>query len=131
MKLINRVVPLRRLDEEVDQWCEEILSLSPGCIEILKAAFDSELDQLPALGVHGAMLHPDWFDTPEGQEGTLAFMEKRKKLLKSNLGLFSAMLLPRVVFLWSNLVLDGVPAASVKSWSKPVALRLMMLSLST
>ena len=56
MGLVNQVVPPDMLDEEVDKWCEEILSLSPGCIEILKAAFDSMLDSLPQLGVHGNMV---------------------------------------------------------------------------
>lgn len=78
MGLINRVMPPDKLDEEVDKWCEEILSLSPGCIEILKAAFDSMLDSLPQLGVHGNMLYPDYLETPEGREGSQAFMEKRK-----------------------------------------------------
>ncbi len=78
MGLINKVVPLERLDEEVDKWCEDILSLSPGCVEILKASFDWELDSMPQLGLMSGTLYPDWFDIPEGQEGTVAFLEKRK-----------------------------------------------------
>ena len=76
--LINAVAPLDKLDEEVDKWCEELLSLSPGCLEILKATFDSELYSMVALGVHSALMYPDWFDTEEGKEGVQAFMEKRK-----------------------------------------------------
>ena len=78
MGLVNRVVPLAKLDDEVDKWCEEILSISPGCLEILKASFDHELDILPDLGLQSAMMQPNWFDTEEGKEGTAAFMEKRK-----------------------------------------------------
>ncbi|MBI4571086.1 MAG: enoyl-CoA hydratase/isomerase family protein, partial [Chloroflexi bacterium] len=37
MGLVNRVVPLDRLAQEVDKWCEELLALSPGCLEVLKA----------------------------------------------------------------------------------------------
>ena len=44
MGLVNTVVPLDKVDEEVDKWCEEILSLSPTCIQILKASFDAEMD---------------------------------------------------------------------------------------
>lgn len=78
MGLINTVVPLDKLDEEVDKWCEEMLSLSPGCLEILKAAFDSWLDVMPRFGLHSSMLYPDWFDSEEFQEGIQAFMQKRK-----------------------------------------------------
>jgi len=78
MGLVNAVVPLDKLDEEVDKWCEELLSASPGCIEILKAAFDWEIDAFPATGLLSNWLYPGWFDTKEGKEGGQAFMEKRK-----------------------------------------------------
>jgi len=78
MKLVNKVVPLEKLEEEVDKWCEELLSLSPGCLEVLKASFDWEIDTMPPLGIISSMLYPDWFDTPEGREGVMAFLEKRK-----------------------------------------------------
>lgn len=78
MGLVNKVVPLHLLDEEVDKWCEDILTLSPGCIEVLKAAFDWELDTMPQIGLTSGSLYPDWFDSPEGQEGVQAFMNKRK-----------------------------------------------------
>ena len=78
MGLVNTVVPLDKLDEEVDKWCEEILSLSPGCIEILKAAFDAEIYTMMPLGVTSNQLYPDWFDSDEGKEGTQAFLEKRQ-----------------------------------------------------
>lgn len=78
MGLVNSVVPLGRLEEEVDRWCEELLSVSPGCLEILKAAFDREMDGLPELGVISGALYPDWFDSPEGKEGAAAFLEKRR-----------------------------------------------------
>lgn len=78
MGLVNRVVPLARLDEEVDRWCEDMLRLSPGCLEVLKASFDWELDTMPPLGLMANNLYPDWFDSPEGKEGVVAFLEKRK-----------------------------------------------------
>jgi naphthoate synthase/2-ketocyclohexanecarboxyl-CoA hydrolase len=78
MGLVNTVVPLERLDEEVDRWCEELLSVSPGCLEILKEAFDREMDAFPEMGIISGALYPDWFDSPEGKEGGAAFLEKRR-----------------------------------------------------
>jgi naphthoate synthase/2-ketocyclohexanecarboxyl-CoA hydrolase len=77
MGLVNRVVPLASLEGEVDQWCEELLSVSPGCLEILKASFDQEMDGYADLGVISSQLYPDWFDMPECKEGGAAFSEKR------------------------------------------------------
>ena len=77
MGLVNKVVPLEQLEEEVDQWCEELLAVSPGCLEILKASFDQEMDGYADLGVISSQLYPDWFDMPEGKEGGTAFSEKR------------------------------------------------------
>ena len=78
MGLVNTVVPPTGLDAEVDRWCEELLAVSPGCLEILKAAFDQEMDGYPEMGVISGALYPDWFDSPEGKEGGAAFLEKRK-----------------------------------------------------
>ena len=78
MGLINTVVPLDQLEAEVDRWCEELLAVSPGCLEVLKAAFDQEMDGYKETCVTSAALYPDWFDMPEGKEGGAAFVEKRK-----------------------------------------------------
>jgi naphthoate synthase/2-ketocyclohexanecarboxyl-CoA hydrolase len=77
MGLVNKIVPLERLEGEVDQWCEELLRLSPGCLEVLKAAFDQDMDGYADLGVISSQLYPDWFDMPEGKEGAAAFSQKR------------------------------------------------------
>ena len=77
MGLVNTVVSLERLGDEVDSWCEEMLRLSPGCLEILKATFDQEMDGFAEMGVISGTLYPDWFDSPEGKEGAAAFTEKR------------------------------------------------------
>jgi naphthoate synthase/2-ketocyclohexanecarboxyl-CoA hydrolase len=77
MGLVNTVVPLDRLEAEVDQWCEEMLALSPGCLEVLKAAFDQEMDGYRESCATAAAMFPDWFDMPEGKDGGAAFMEKR------------------------------------------------------
>jgi naphthoate synthase/2-ketocyclohexanecarboxyl-CoA hydrolase len=77
MGLVNKVVPGAGLDAEVDSWCEEMLSLSPGCLEILKATFDQEMDGYQEMGTISSNFYPDWFDSAEGQEGGAAFLEKR------------------------------------------------------
>ncbi len=77
MGLVNRVVPRRRLETEVEGWCEELLRVSPGCLEILKAAFDQEMDGYAEMGILSSQMHPDWFDMPEGVEGGAAFSERR------------------------------------------------------
>jgi naphthoate synthase/2-ketocyclohexanecarboxyl-CoA hydrolase len=77
MGLVNKVVAPDQLEAEVDQWCEEMLALSPGCLEVLKATFDQELDGFAEMGVISSALYPDWFDSPEGKEGGAAFVEKR------------------------------------------------------
>ena len=77
MGLVNTVVPLDRLEAEVDQWCEELLSVSPGCLEVLKASFDQEMDGYQEMGVISSNFYPDWFDMPEGKEGGAAFGERR------------------------------------------------------
>jgi naphthoate synthase len=78
MGLVNAVVPLEALEAEADKWCEELLSVSPGCIEILKESFDRELDRYAEMGVISRTLYPDWFDGAEAKEGPAAFLEKRK-----------------------------------------------------
>jgi naphthoate synthase/2-ketocyclohexanecarboxyl-CoA hydrolase len=81
MGLANAVVPLADLDAEVDRWCEEILALSPTCIEILKAAFDAETGLLEgAVGTQGIwsnLMYPEFFDSAEVKEAQQAFFEKR------------------------------------------------------
>ncbi len=78
MGLVNSVVPLTELEAEVDRFCEELLEKSPGCLEILKAAFDQEMEGYLESGVISGQFYPDWFDMPEGKEGAASFTEKRK-----------------------------------------------------
>lgn len=77
MGLVNTVVPQERLEGEVDQWCSELLSVSPGCLEVLKASFDQEMDGYQEMGVLSSNFYPDWFDMPEGKEGGAAFGARR------------------------------------------------------
>jgi naphthoate synthase/2-ketocyclohexanecarboxyl-CoA hydrolase len=78
MGLVNEVVPRADLESAVDRWCEEMLALSPGCLEILKATFDQDMDGYAEMGIISSQMYPHWFDMPEGKEGGFAFMEKRR-----------------------------------------------------
>jgi naphthoate synthase/2-ketocyclohexanecarboxyl-CoA hydrolase len=78
MGLVNEVVELEALEEAVDRWSEEMLSLSPGCLEILKASFDQEMDGYSEMGVISHSMYPDWFDSAECAEGPASFTERRK-----------------------------------------------------
>lgn len=78
MGLVNEVVELEELEAAVDRWCEEMLRLSPGCLEILKASFDQEMDGYAEMGVISHSMYPDWFDSAECAEGPASFTEKRK-----------------------------------------------------
>ena len=77
MGLVNTVVPLDKLDDEVDKWCEELLSLSPTCLSILKTTFDAEIDYMRSSR-WSALMAPDFYDSPECKEAQQAFFEKRK-----------------------------------------------------
>ena len=78
MGLVNAVVPLARLEEETVAWCKEMLALSPTALRLLKSAFNADVDGqtgLQELAGNATMLY---YQTPEGQEGRNAFLEKRK-----------------------------------------------------
>jgi 1,4-dihydroxy-2-naphthoyl-CoA synthase len=78
MGLVNRVVPVDRLDAEVKQLCDELLEKSPTALKMLKYAFLAETEGLSGiteLGVGGLSMY---YSTEEALEGARAFMEKRK-----------------------------------------------------
>jgi dihydroxynaphthoic acid synthetase len=79
MGLVNTVVPLGKLEEEVDKWCEELLALDPTCLEVLKATFDSDIDYLAgSFGRMSSLMAPDFFEGPDPKEAADAFFNKRK-----------------------------------------------------
>ncbi len=77
--LVNAVVPLDKLDEEVQKWCDELLALSPTCLRILKASFCDEYEALMGQGdvLRRQILTPAFWEG-EQKEGASAFLEKRK-----------------------------------------------------
>lgn len=78
--LINSVVPRAELDAEVRRWCDELLALSPTCLNTVKTSFRHHMESYMNLNVSDivAQVSPDYFETGEQQEGARAFLEKRK-----------------------------------------------------
>lgn len=78
MGLVNTVVPLSKVDEEVDKWCDEILAFNPTCIEVLKATFDSDIDYIVgSFGRLSSLMAPDFFEGPDPKEAAEAFFNRR------------------------------------------------------
>ncbi|MDY6835288.1 MAG: enoyl-CoA hydratase-related protein [Chloroflexota bacterium] len=78
MGLINAIVPLSRLDEEVDKWCDDLLNIVPTCLTLIKRSFASVDKYLePDLGRILTEVAPDFFARPEVAEAHQAFFEKR------------------------------------------------------
>ncbi len=78
MGLVNKVVPLDKLEDEGVQWAREILEKSPLAIRLLKSAFNAELDGqagIQELAGNSTLLY---YMSEEAQEGKNAYNEKRK-----------------------------------------------------
>ena len=78
MGLVNKVVPLEKLEDEYVAWAEEMMQLSPLALRMIKAGLNAELDGqagIQELAGDATMLY---YLTDEAQEGKNAFLEKRK-----------------------------------------------------
>lgn len=77
MGLVNKVVPLNKLDAEVDVWCQEILANSPMAIRCLKAALNADCDGQAGLQELAGCATMLFYMSKEGQEGRNAYLEHR------------------------------------------------------
>jgi naphthoate synthase len=77
MGLVNKVVALKDLRAEVEQWCRELLDKSPTALALAKQSFniDSETRAGVAQFAHTALNL--YYQTDEAMEGRNAFVEKR------------------------------------------------------
>jgi naphthoate synthase len=78
MGLVNKVVPLDKLEETTVEWCNKILEKSPMALRMLKSSFNAELDGqagIQELAGNATLLY---YLSEEGKEGKNAFVEKRK-----------------------------------------------------
>jgi 1,4-dihydroxy-2-naphthoyl-CoA synthase len=79
--LINAVVPAEELDAEVQRWCDDLLALSPTVLKLVKRSFDDSIQAM--RDTHDStdllpIVNPGFFASGEQEEGTSAFMEKRR-----------------------------------------------------
>ncbi len=78
MGLVNKVVPLEKLEETTLEWCFKMLEKSPLALRMLKSAFNAELDGqagIQELAGNATLLY---YLSDEAKEGKNAFLEKRK-----------------------------------------------------
>ncbi len=78
MGLVNKVVPVDKLEEEGVNWANKILQHSPMSIRLLKSGFNAELDGqagIQELAGNATLLY---YMSEEAQEGKKAYLEKRK-----------------------------------------------------
>ncbi len=77
MGLVNKVVPLDRLEETTIEWSKKIMKHSPIALRMIKSGLNAELDGqagIQELAGNATMLY---YMTEEAQEGKNAFLEKR------------------------------------------------------
>jgi naphthoate synthase len=77
MGLVNKVVPLDKLEETYVEWANKILQKSPLAIRMLKSSFNAELDGqagIQELAGNATLLY---YLSEEAKEGKDAFIERR------------------------------------------------------
>ena len=78
MGLVNKVVPLDKLEETTIAWCKKILEKSPIALRMIKSSFNAELDGqagIQELAGNATLLY---YMSDEAKEGKNSFLEKRK-----------------------------------------------------
>jgi naphthoate synthase len=78
MGLVNKVVPLDKLEEETVAWANRILEMSPLALRLLKAAFNADTDGLAGIQQLAGDATLLYYMSEEAQEGRNAFVEKRR-----------------------------------------------------
>ena len=77
MGLVNKVVPLARLEEETVAWCRKMLRHSPLALRMLKASLNAADDGLAGIQQLAGDATLLYYMTEEAQEGRDAYLEKR------------------------------------------------------
>jgi 2-ketocyclohexanecarboxyl-CoA hydrolase len=76
--LVNKLVPAEKLRDEVREWADEILKLSPTALKVLKQSFNTDTEHFAAIGNMAYSTLRMFGETAEAQEGITAFNEKRQ-----------------------------------------------------
>jgi naphthoate synthase len=77
MGLVNKVVPLERLEEETVAWCRKMLHHSPLALRMLKASLNAADDGLAGIQQLAGDATLLFYLSEEAQEGRDAYLEKR------------------------------------------------------
>ena len=75
--LVNKVVPAAELRSEVRAWADEILTLSPTALKVLKQAFNADTEHFAGIGQMAYSALKLFGESAEAQEGIRAFNETR------------------------------------------------------
>ncbi len=75
--LVNKVVPYSELRDEVRQWADEMLSMSPTALKVLKHSFNADSDSIAGISTMSFDSLHLFVETKEAKEGLEAFNEKR------------------------------------------------------
>ncbi len=78
MGLVNTVVPLEQLEDEVIDWANTMMQHSPMALRMIKAGLNAELDGQAGIQELAGDATLLYYLTEEAQEGSKAFLEKRK-----------------------------------------------------
>jgi naphthoate synthase len=76
--LVNRVVPVDRLEEETLSVCRRMLEMSPLALRLLKAGFNADSDGLAGVQQLAGDATLLFYMSEEAQEGRDAYVQKRK-----------------------------------------------------
>ena len=77
MGLVNKVVSLKDLRAEVEQWCKELLDKSPTALALAKQSFNIDSEQRAGVAQFAHTALNLYYQTDEAMEGRNAFVEKR------------------------------------------------------
>ena len=77
MGLVNKVVPLDKLEDEYVDWAETIMLRSPLAVRMIKRGLNAELDGQAGIMELAGDATLLYYLTDEAQEGKNAFLEKR------------------------------------------------------
>lgn len=78
MGLVNKVVPLEKLEDEVVEWAKTMMQHSPIAMRMIKMGLNAELDGQAGIQELAGDATLLYYMTDESQEGKDAFLEKRK-----------------------------------------------------
>jgi naphthoate synthase len=78
MGLVNKVVPLERLETETIAWCRKMMQHSPLALRMLKASLNAADDGLAGIQQLAGDATLLYYLSEEAQEGRNAYVEKRR-----------------------------------------------------